>query len=241
MARHHSLRLSALLVLVAFSAPLMVQAQPRDAAARRTAYLDAKTAIVAKDWTKAQRILNELWAESQTYDVALGLGQAELNLAQYMRAAEHLGFALSNLPPRESPELRARAEELMNLAKAQLSSVRVTVDPAGAEVLVDGQSVGRAPLGAEVPVEVGQHVISARQPGYDTADVRVDALSGQVHPVELHLSLAAGLAPLPVAAPPPSERSPRAQESTAAEGSDLLPASRPIPASAYVAAGVAVA
>src|SRR4051812_18138858 len=107
------LRLSALAFVIALSTPHPAHAETRDPTARRAAYLDAKAAIVAKDWVKAQGILNDLWAEAETYDVALGLGQAELNLAQYARAAQHLSFALEHMPPRESPELHARAEEFM--------------------------------------------------------------------------------------------------------------------------------
>jgi hypothetical protein len=174
-------------------------AEPRDAASRRAAYVEARDAIVAKNWTGARKILVELWAEAPSYDVALGLGQAELNLKQYAHAALHLTYALDHLPPRETDELRARTQEFLGLARQHLATVEVWVEPQDAAISVDGASVAPSPA-SEVFIEVGSHTIAARRAGYQTAEVRVDALQGQTYPVRFQLS--------PWSAPPAAPMTP---------------------------------
>lgn len=181
-----------------------------DAASRRAAYLEAKSAIVAKDWAGARKILAGLWSEAQSYDVALGLGQAELNLKEYAHAADHLSYALANLPPRETEELRARTEEFLALAREHLATVEIWVEPEDATISVDGVTVDTPPS-TGVFVGVGQHSIAARHPGYQAAEVRVDALQGQSYPVRFQLSPVSAPAPIPVvapAAPPPAPVTP---------------------------------
>lgn len=217
------------------------QAEPRDAASRRAAYVEARDAIVAKNWAGARKILVELWAEAQSYDVALGLGQAELNLKQYAHAAQHLTYALGNLPPRESDELRARSQEFLDLAKQHLATVQIWVEPQDATIAVDGETVEPSPS-SEVFVEVGSHTIAARRADYQTAEVRVDALQGQTYPVRFQLSpsaptaapLTAPAVPAPVASaptlasPPPNPGAKWAEHPSSQ--SSLVPV--------YIAAGV---
>jgi hypothetical protein len=53
----------------------------------------------------------------------------------------------------------------MERAQAKVAAVMVTVDPPGAEVLVDGAPVGAAPLADAVFVEPGRHLFDARLDG----------------------------------------------------------------------------
>ncbi len=214
------------------------QAEPRDAASRRAAYVEARDAIVAKDWARAEKILASLWAEARTYDVALGLGQAELNQKEYARAARHLSYALANLPPRETDELRARTQEFLELARQHLATVQIWVDPEDATISVDGESVDTAPS-SDVFVEVGPHAIVARHADYQSAEVRVDALQGQTYPVRFQLSRLPAPEPTPnltpavvVPAAPPA--------SLPAEGAKWADhrASHPSLLPVYIAAGV---
>ncbi|HTQ04571.1 MAG TPA: hypothetical protein VMI54_11975 [Polyangiaceae bacterium] len=192
------LRLAAALCLFTTA---RAHAEPRDAASRRAAYVEARDAIVAKNWAGAEKILAGLWAEARTYDVALGLGQAELNLKEYAHAAEHLSFALAHLPPRESDELRARAQEFLALAREHLATVTVWVEPQDSTISVDGEAMD-SPSTADIFVEIGPHTIAARHAGYESAEVRVDALQGESYPVRFQLSPLPAPAAAPVAAPP---------------------------------------
>ncbi|HTN84083.1 MAG TPA: PEGA domain-containing protein [Sorangium sp.] len=66
----------------------------------------------------------------------------------------------------------------------------VTVGVAGAEVLVDGKVVGRAPVEGEVFVEPGEHRVEARLVGYETASQTVSVAKGGTVEVKLAMALA---------------------------------------------------
>jgi hypothetical protein len=68
-----------------------------------------------------------------------------------------------------------------------VGALQLNVEPAGAEVLVDGASVGKAPLAGEVFVEPGKRAIEARLDGYTTAKATVDIAAGASREVPLRL------------------------------------------------------
>ena len=107
---------------------------------------------------------------SGSYDAAGNLGNVELKLGMYAEAARHLSFSLDHLPPSAEPEKRERAERRLRqgLSKAleHVGRVELAVRPAGATVLVDGQSVGTARSAKTLFLDPGSHTIEARHQGY---------------------------------------------------------------------------
>jgi hypothetical protein len=208
-------------------------AQARDDSARSEAYQAARKAIVAEQWEEAERLFSALWAEERTYDVALGLGQAELNLEKFALAAEHLDFAVKNMPPREKPELRQRTRELFEFVKQRVGIVKVTVTRDGAEVRVDGEAVGTSPLDSEVFVKPGMRSFRARVGESAAAETSLEVLPGQAYVVNLD--------PVPTEAapergvPPTGEPQPDAGANAGdgATSTSMLPL--------YIAGGAAVA
>ena len=95
-------------------------------------------------------------------------------LVQRERAARRVGASLSSLHPVEciqhfriflkdptiTPELRARAEQIIAELSKGTSRIEITATP-GADVRVDGVTVGRAPITDAVDVAVGHHTVSA--------------------------------------------------------------------------------
>ena len=72
---------------------------------------------------------------------------------------------------------RRSVEELLAQARVKVGAITVRVEPAGAEVFVDGKAVGKAPLAGEVFVEPGARVIEAKLAGYEAAQACVDHVS----------------------------------------------------------------
>jgi len=125
------------------------------------------------------------WKLSATYDVAANLGQVEVELGLFRDAAEHLTFALANLPPSVSDQTREQVDQLCERARTEVAAVHVTVEPDGAELMVDGTVVGTTPLVHPVFVNQGSHLFEARWPGGVTERVQVTVEKGSDHAVVL--------------------------------------------------------
>jgi hypothetical protein len=161
----------------------------------------------------------------RSYDVAGNLGSVESSLGMPRDAAEHLSFAIHNYAASgTTPEQLERAKSKLVEAERQVGTVKLSVNVDGAEVLVDGKSVGRAPLGDDVFVDVGERTIEARLAGYESAKQTIKIAKAQALPVKLMLVIAsppvpmasasasAGRPPVPSGStapllPPPSRRS----------------------------------
>src|SRR5262249_51554364 len=99
---------------------------------------------------------------------------------------------------------RAQIEDLLKQAKAKVGTLIITVDPPGAEMVVDGVAVENAPLPYTVFVEPGERSIEAQMKGYAPAKVTREVLGGGGVKLDLRLErLRADGGPPPPPPPPP--------------------------------------
>lgn len=170
-------------------------------AERRARYQRGRLYVEAKNWQEAQRVFSQLWKDRQTYDVALMLGQVEVNLGLFRDAAEHLDFGLRHLAPREDPKTVARARRLLEVVKGRVATLEVRSNRPGAEIAVDGTSVGEAPLSAELYLEPGSYEVQASSQS-DRVRRQVQAEAGSRHVVDLKFDSPAVESGLEPGAPP---------------------------------------
>jgi len=85
-------------------------------------------------------------------------------------------------------------------AFAATGTFRISTDPQGAEVWIDGQQAGNAPMTLAVPV--GKHAISAKMPGREEASVTAEARAGEIAEILLPLGVP-GQPPRPAGADAP--------------------------------------
>ena len=88
-----------------------------------------------------------------------------------------LNLAQSEIRSEATEEQRLAAQEGLEAAKASIAVVTLTVDPSDAEILVDGESVGRSPLDDPLYLSPGEHTIVARK-GDQTARKRLTVEAG---------------------------------------------------------------
>ncbi len=125
----------------------------------------------------------------KSYDVAGNLGSLELDLGLHRDAAEHIAYALSHYAASGTTQDQlAKAKQRFETARKEVCVVHVAVSVEGAEVFVDGVSIGRAPIAEDVFVDAGARKIEARFPGYVTATKSVDAKKGGTEEVKLDLA-----------------------------------------------------
>ena len=131
--------------------------------------------------------------------VLLNLAQSSLRSGHSLEAARYFEQYLHESSALTSAQ-RADAEKGLAEARGKLGRLEVSATD-GAEIFVDGEHVGTAPLPDPVNVEPGTHVVKANS---DSKSVVV--VVGQVLPVKFLPSegvAIAPVAPIPVTPPPP--------------------------------------
>ncbi|WP_441288952.1 PEGA domain-containing protein [Sorangium sp. KYC3313] len=133
--------------------------------------------------------LESAWELNRTFDVAYNLGNTEYQLKKHREAARHLSFALRNWPlMKAAAKLKATAEQRFAESRAQVGALVVTAGAPGAEVLVDGNAVGKAPLEGEVFVDPGEHRVEAKHLDYEPASQTVSVAKGGTAEVKLAIT-----------------------------------------------------
>ena len=149
-------------------------------------YYDGVAAAKKKQWESARASFEEAFKLDPRPQIALNLGNAELESGRFCDAAEHLQFFLRE-EKKATPEDRAGIQTLLDKALTKISIIEVTVDTDGAEVFVNDQSRGKTPLSKPICVEPGSYTIEAKHPEREPASQRVAVTAGAKLPLEFKL------------------------------------------------------
>lgn len=157
-----------------------------------------------KDFAKARVAFLQAYALKKHPSVLLNLAQSELRSGHEADAAKHFAQYLREHKDATEAE-RQGADTGLTAAKALVTEVALDVDANGAEIYVDGDLEGQAPLPGSVYLTPGAHEIQARKDGKSVSG-SVNATAGQS--TSLRLSLARTVKPAPAAtadgeSPPP--------------------------------------
>ncbi len=165
----------------------------------RQLYEDGLAAYKKGKLLEAHASFLAAWSLKKHWQIAANLADIELELGKYREAAEHATYYQKNT----TPDRHDKAEALVKRALAQVGTLVVKVDAAGADLLLDDMPVARAPLEDAVFVEPGEHRVTARLPGRADVVQRVTLAAGGSQTVSLKL-----LAPPPPPQPPIVPRAP---------------------------------
>jgi PEGA domain len=143
-------------------------------------------AFLESRWADAHASFLAAWKLSPRYQIAGNLGTTEIMLGKHRDAAEHLSWYLHEAPASKEQE-RRQVEGHLKETLAHVAAIAVELAPAGAEVSVDGEVVGKAPLALPVFLEPGEHEIAARRDGYVAARRRVTARAGAADSLSMRL------------------------------------------------------
>jgi len=116
------------------------------------------------------------------------LGITEAALRKYRGAAMHLAFALRTFPANGKPEHKKLLEQTLERVRQEVGALRIAVNVPGAEVLVDGESIGRAPLEGLVYVEAGGHRVEGKLAGYAGTGQQVTVEKGAEQDVSVAMT-----------------------------------------------------
>jgi hypothetical protein len=145
------------------------------------------------------------WDLKKSYDIAANLGNVEYELGMPRDAAEHLAFSVRNAAVSVTRERLEKMKKVLDLAKALVGAMVVRVNIDGAEILIDGETIGRSPIVEELYLDPGPRTIEARLAGHETAKKIVEFPRASTRMVYLELKpIPARPAPTAsITAPPP--------------------------------------
>ena len=172
--------------------------------ARADEYFRQGKAFVKEDrWEDARRAYLAGYRIKRGYDIAGNLGSVELELGLGREAAEHLAYCIKSFPATGTAAQLAYIKGRFEEARQKVGALSIQVNVDGAEVFVDGRSIGRSPFSDEVYVDPGARTLEAKLGGYSPSKRPIAAARGSWQSVALVLRVsgaAHGEAPLP---PPP--------------------------------------
>jgi hypothetical protein len=123
-----------------------------------------------------------------SFRLLYNLGVVSMALADAASAYDFFQRYLAEGNGAIAPEVRDEVTRRLQDLAAQVASVVLVVDSAGAEVFIDDQSVGTAPFTTPIHVNVGSHQVVARLPGAHSNTQRLELLGAETVRVQLVFS-----------------------------------------------------
>jgi hypothetical protein len=160
-------------LLLGLASPALVHAEDADALVRQGIQLRKQ----GKD-REAYELFQRAVALQSTPRSLAQLGLSEQALGLWPKAETHVKEALGSGDDPWIKKNHATLEESLRTIDAHLGSLGLWGEPAGAEVLFNGVSVGTLPDTGPVRVEVGQVTFTVRAKGYSDATRTVEVKSG---------------------------------------------------------------
>lgn len=135
----------------------------------RSLFEEGTANLNAGQFAQAAEKLRAAWKLKKSYDVAANLGASLLKLGAHAEAARFLSFGLREYPVGGKPSVKKWIGELLDEAKKEITTLRVQVSVDGADVTVNGESLGPSPLADETYVAPGTLHVRATKQGYEPA------------------------------------------------------------------------
>jgi len=159
------------------------------------------------DYAGALEMFNAAYAAYPSPKLLFNIGQTDRDLSRPVEALEAFQKFLASATD-ASPETIADALKSVDELQEELGQIRIDCETAGAEVSIDGKSVGLTPLPSPIWVTPGRHHVTARLANADVALEDADVSAGSVQTVILRLRplaipMAAEALPKPEAFPTP--------------------------------------
>lgn len=152
------------------------------------------------------------------YSTLYNVGQVHVALGHPVQAIDAYEKYLVQGGASVPAEQRSRVEAELKTQRERVGDIKLDVTPEGAEIRVDGEPVGKAPLKSPVKVAAGHHRVEAMLDGYRTERSDID-ISGQGH-VEMMFklqSLAPAVAPAAAVEPNATKSAPNVTNVTVAQ------------------------
>ena len=185
IASLRSVGLASIVLLATLLAPWGVRAQSADAA--RAHYERGIALYDEGQFTAALAEFEAAYEGSHRASILFNIGQIHARLGRAVEAVDTLQRYLTEAGSGLSAERRGQVESEIATQRSRIATLAVTVSVPGATVALDDLEVGTAPLSAPLRLSAGEHVVSARAEGFETARYRFRIAGGAQQDVSLEL------------------------------------------------------
>lgn len=145
----------------------VAQAAPADSAAQAEALIREGIELRRLSDDQAALVKFEAAVKLEASPRAVAqLGLCELAVGRFSHAVEHLTTAMHATKDKWVASKKAILRESLEQAKARVGRVEVVAEPAGAEVFINGERIGVAPLAAPVLTNEGSVDVQVRKEGF---------------------------------------------------------------------------
>src|SRR6476661_1841641 len=128
---------------------------------------------------RALPLFEKAYQISRSPRTAGQLGLVEMALGYFVDAEKYLGEAVASPDHPWVAKNLATLKAQLATAKSQIGELYVIGEPAGAEVVVNGKSVGRLPLSGPVRLDKGRVDVQVRAAGYVPMSDSVTMVGGK--------------------------------------------------------------
>ena len=156
----------------------------------------AKNLRLAGDDEGAYKLYLKAHNLARSAETAAHLGMAEINLALWVDAENHLIQALKKPNDPFIARNRVAIVEQLKMVRTHLGLLEVVGRPSGAEVEVGGKPVGRLPLPGPLRVPTGETNVRVAAEGHKVERRDVNLQPGQLHRIAVELEAASAEAPV---------------------------------------------
>lgn len=185
--------------VTALSTPAFAQADDATTKEARARFQEGVARFDKGQYEAARAAFLQAYALRKHPAVLLNLAQSSLRSGRAMEGAKYFQQFLKEAT-NATPAQKADAEKGLVEARTKIGRLEISA-PVGAEISVDGNVVGMAPLSEPVDVEPGNHTVKARLNDGSTETKSATARAGEKVPIQLTHSKEPAIAPTPVPTP----------------------------------------
>jgi tetratricopeptide (TPR) repeat protein len=129
---------------------------------------------------------------------------AEEKLEKWVDVATHLRAFLAGVPDAD-PKMKADAERRLESAKLNIGVIALTIEPEGAQIAIEGNVVGTAPLADPLFLAPGEYTMTITADGHKPMEQKLAIEAGSESERTFELESAAVIVSTPQPPPPPPE------------------------------------
>jgi hypothetical protein len=124
-------------------------------------YQDSEYALAVIEFERAYSLVPD-------YRVLYNIGQVRIQLGNYARARRALEQYLRDGGKQVSADRRTSVEGDLEMLAARTATLDIKTNADGADILLDGNPVGQAPLAEPLLLDAGEHSITVQKAGYQS-------------------------------------------------------------------------